>query len=135
MNIFIDRPGLRNVDEIKRLNQAVLQTLQRELIQRPPPSAIQPGRTDVSILTKLLNKRHSLRYISSRPYSRCYLSIKYTSFSPTIIIIMFSLNFKSPCYSCREISYMHMECLNKLRSNTIGTLAFPELHNELFPAT
>jgi hypothetical protein len=48
-----DRPGLRNIDEIKRLNQAVLQTLQRELIQRPPPSATQQARTDVSILTKL----------------------------------------------------------------------------------
>jgi nuclear receptor subfamily 1 group F protein 4 len=90
-----DRPGLRNIEEIKRLNQAVLQTLQRELIQRPPPSATQPARTDVSILTKLLNKRHLLR----------------------------------------EISYMHMEALNKLRTNSIGTLAFPELHNELFPAT
>jgi len=90
-----DRPGLRNIDEIKRLNQAVLQTLQRELIQRPPPSATQQARTDVSILTKLLNKRHLLR----------------------------------------EISYMHMEALNKLRTNSIGTLAFPELHNELFPAT
>jgi hypothetical protein len=91
----LDRPGLRNIDEIKRLNQAVLQTLQRELIQRPPPSATQQARTDVSILTKLLNKRHLLR----------------------------------------EISYMHMEALNKLRTNSIGTLAFPELHNELFPAT
>ena len=30
---------------------------------------------------------------------------------------------------------MHMEALNKLRTNSIGTLAFPELHNELFPAT
>ena len=59
--LFSDRPGLRNIEEIKRLNQAVLQTLQRELIQRPPPSATQPARTDVSILTKLLNKRHLLR--------------------------------------------------------------------------
>ena len=59
----LDRPGLRNIDEIKRLNQAVLQTLQRELIQRPPPSATQQARTDVSILTKLLNKRHLLRYV------------------------------------------------------------------------
>ena len=57
-----DRPGLRNIEEIKRLNQAVLQTLQRELIQRPPPSGTQSTRTDVSILTKLLNKRHLLRY-------------------------------------------------------------------------
>jgi hypothetical protein len=92
-----DRPGLRNVDEIKRLNQAVLQTLQRELIQRPPPSAsLQSSTADTaSVLSKLLNKRHLLR----------------------------------------EISYLHMEALNKLRLTTIGTLAFPELHNELFPAT
>jgi hypothetical protein len=92
-----DRPGLRNVEEIKRLNQAVLQTLQRELIQRPPPStsSLQPSRADVTLLGKLLNKRHLLR----------------------------------------EISYLHMEALNKLRQNTIDTLAFPELHNELFPAT
>lgn len=91
-----DRPGLRNVDEIKRLNQAVLQTLQRELIQRPPPStSLQPSRADVTVLGKLLNKRHLLR----------------------------------------EISYLHMEALTKLRQNTIGTLSFPELHNELFPAT
>ena len=59
-----DRPGLRNVDEIKRLNQAVLQTLQRELIQRPPASVTQPTRADVSVLSKLLNKRHGLRYVN-----------------------------------------------------------------------
>ena len=41
----------------------MLQTLQRELIQRPPPSGTQSTRTDVSILTKLLNKRHLLRYV------------------------------------------------------------------------
>ncbi len=54
----LDRVGLRNTDEIKKLNQAVLQTLQRELTQRPP---MVPIKGDVSVLSKLLNKRHTLR--------------------------------------------------------------------------
>ena len=52
-----ERPGLRNVGDIKRLSEAVLNQLQRELIQRPPRV---PVKGDVSILNKLLNKRHAL---------------------------------------------------------------------------
>ena len=57
--IFVssERPGLRNVGDIKRLSEAVLNQLQRELIQRPPRV---PVKGDVSILNKLLNKRHAL---------------------------------------------------------------------------
>ena len=120
---------MRNIEEIKRLNQAVLQTLQRELIQRPPPSGTQSTRTDVSILTKLLNKRHLLRY---ELFIQLFHIIGYKFIinfrSQNSIIHLFSFHF-------REISHMHMEALNRLRSNSIGTLAFPELHNELFPAT
>ena len=55
---FSDRQGLRNVGDIKRLSEAVWTQLQRELIQRPPRVAL---KGDVSVLNKLLNKRHALR--------------------------------------------------------------------------
>jgi len=86
-----ERPGLRNVVDIKRLNETVLAQLQRELIQNPPPKVALKG--DVSVLDKLLTKRHALK----------------------------------------EISYLHMEALNRFKTNTSGTLVFPELHRELFP--
>jgi len=85
-----DRQGLRNVGDIKRLSEAVWTQLQRELIQRPPRVAV---KGDVSILNKLLNKRHQLR----------------------------------------DLSYLHMEALNRFRSNASGNLEFPALHRELFP--
>nr|UUJ74942.1 HR3 isoform X2 [Lepeophtheirus salmonis] len=56
-----DRTGLKSVEEIRKLNQAVFQTLQRELTNRPP---MVPTKGDVSVLTKLLNKRHTLREIN-----------------------------------------------------------------------
>ena len=58
VSFFSDRQGLRNVGDIKRLSEAVWTQLQRELIQRPPRVAV---KGDVSILNKLLNKRHQLR--------------------------------------------------------------------------
>eukprot|EP00096_Caligus_rogercresseyi_P003019 TRINITY_DN1551_c0_g2_i1.p1 TRINITY_DN1551_c0_g2~~TRINITY_DN1551_c0_g2_i1.p1 ORF type:complete len:676 (+),score=199.09 TRINITY_DN1551_c0_g2_i1:459-2486(+) len=56
-----DRTGLKSIEEIRKLNQAVFQTLQRELTNRPP---LVPTKGDVSVLTKLLNKRHTLREIN-----------------------------------------------------------------------
>ena len=57
--LFSDRNGLRNHDEIRKLNQAVLHSLNRELTHRPPMVLL---KGDVSILDKLLSKRHVLRY-------------------------------------------------------------------------
>ena len=53
-----DRPGLRNTEEITKLGTAVLQTLQRELTMRPP--AVET-KGDVSVLSKLIAKKHTLR--------------------------------------------------------------------------
>jgi hypothetical protein len=58
---WTDRPGLKNIDKVRRLNAEVLQTLQRELTLRPPPGFALKG--DVSILSKLLNQRHVLRSV------------------------------------------------------------------------
>ena len=53
-----DRAGLRNVQDIKKFGEEVLKQLQRELLTNPSPVAI---KGDVSVLNKLLNKRHALR--------------------------------------------------------------------------
>ncbi len=55
---ILDRQGLKNSTEVSRLNQAVLQALQRELNKNPPQA---PVKGDVSVISKLLNKRHALR--------------------------------------------------------------------------
>merc|ERR1711894_533477 len=56
-----DRQGLRNADEVRRLNQAVLAALHRELTNNPPHV---PTKGDVSILQLLTNRRLALREIS-----------------------------------------------------------------------
>ena len=58
---FSDRQGLRNADEVRRLNQAVLAALHRELTNNPPHV---PTKGDVSILHLLTNKRLALRFVS-----------------------------------------------------------------------
>ena len=112
-DVFTDRPDLQKRDDIKRLNQAVLDTLQRELTQRPPMVAV---KGDVSVLSKLLNKRHTLRLVLQ--WGGC------NNF------------FQSPISDHdvhREISFLHLEALNKFRTNTAGLVTFPALHRELFP--
>lgn len=56
-----DRQGLHHSDEVRRLNQAVVQALQRELTKNPPHV---PVKGDVPILSRLINKRLALREIS-----------------------------------------------------------------------
>jgi len=56
-----DRQGLKHVEDIRRLNQAVVGALQRELTNNPPNIQI---KGDVSVLSRLLNKRGALREIS-----------------------------------------------------------------------
>lgn len=56
-----DRQGLRNAEVVRNLNQAVLQALQRELAKNPPHA---PIKGDVSVLSRLINKRIALREIS-----------------------------------------------------------------------
>ena len=53
-----DRQGLKHVEDIRRLNQAVVGALQRELTNNPPNIQI---KGDVSVLSRLLNKRGALR--------------------------------------------------------------------------
>ena len=67
LSIFLDRQGLRNADEVRRLNQAVLAALHRELTNNPPHV---PTKGDVSILHLLTNKRLALRLVSNTVNTR-----------------------------------------------------------------
>ena len=54
-----DRPGLKNLEEIRKLNDAVCNSLQRELMHNP---TLHPIKEEVSTISLLMNKRHTLRY-------------------------------------------------------------------------
>jgi len=56
-----DRPGLKNLEEIRKLNDAVCNSLQRELIHNP---TLQHIKEEVSTISLLMNKRHILRELS-----------------------------------------------------------------------
>lgn len=56
-----DRPGLKNLEEIRKLNDAVCSSLQRELMHNP---ALHPIKEEVSTISLLMNKRHTLRELS-----------------------------------------------------------------------
>ena len=58
LSFFSDRQSLRNVEEVRKLSEAVVGALQRELTKNPPNV---PIKGDVSILSRLLNKRGALR--------------------------------------------------------------------------
>ena len=56
--IFLDRPGLKNLEEIRKLNDAVCNSLQRELMHNP---SLQHIKEEISTISLLMNKRHTLR--------------------------------------------------------------------------
>ena len=56
-----DRPGLRNVDEIRKLNEAVGNSLAKELSRGPA----QQIKEEIPAISLLINKRHTLRYIGN----------------------------------------------------------------------
>ena len=56
-----DRPGLRNVDEIRKLNEAVGNSLAKELSRGPA----QQIKEEIPAISLLINKRHTLRYTGS----------------------------------------------------------------------
>ena len=58
--LFADRPGLRNAEKVRSLNQAVLTALQRELSENPPHV---PIKGDVSVFNRVVNKRLALRWV------------------------------------------------------------------------
>ena len=58
LSFLSDRQSLRNVEEVRKLSEAVVGALQRELTKNPPNV---PIKGDVSILSRLLNKRGALR--------------------------------------------------------------------------
>jgi len=55
-----DRPGLREAEQVRSLNQAVLTALHRELTENPPHV---PLKGDVSVFNRVVNKRLALRYV------------------------------------------------------------------------
>ena len=63
---FSDRPGLRNVEEIRKLNEAVCTSLQKELLRS---QNVQPIKEEVPAISLLINKRHTLRSDQRNPLS------------------------------------------------------------------
>jgi len=57
-----DRNGLRNLEEIRKLKEAVFSSLQKELAQNPP---LTPTKGDVSTCSLLVNKCTALRELST----------------------------------------------------------------------
>jgi len=57
-----DRPGLKNVEEIRKLNDAVCGALQREMLQHHQQQ--QPIKEEISTISLLINKRLTLRELS-----------------------------------------------------------------------
>ena len=57
-HLFPDRNGLRNVEEVRKLKEAFLSSLQRELALNPP---LEPVQGDVGICDLLVNKCTTLR--------------------------------------------------------------------------
>ena len=52
------------------------------------------------------------------------------------VIVYFQIDFHKIAMHWlfyRDLSYLHMEALNRFRSNASGNLEFPALHRELFP--
>lgn len=60
VQFFVDRPGLREAEQVRSLNQAVLTALHRELTENPPHV---PLKGDVSVFNRVVNKRLALRYV------------------------------------------------------------------------
>jgi len=57
-----DRNGLRNLEEIRKLKEAIFGSLQKELAQNPP---LTPTKGDVSTCSLLVNKCTALRELST----------------------------------------------------------------------
>ena len=57
-HLVSDRSGLRNLEEIRKLKEAVFSSLQKELAQNPP---LTPTKGDVSTCSLLVNKCTALR--------------------------------------------------------------------------
>ena len=74
--LFSDRPGIRNVDEIRKLNEAVGNSLQKELMSS---QALQQIKEEIPAINLLINKRHTLRYETVVTIRRRYLTLKYFS--------------------------------------------------------
>ena len=114
-----DRQNLKNIEEVRRLNQAVVRALDSELRKFPPKV---PVKGDVSVTTKLLNKRGALRYVNQRFKNLIYLI--------SFFFMMYSFYL---FFIYREISYLHTEALARFWSGLSTQIEFPALHRELFP--
>ena len=57
-NLFSDRMGLKNIEDIRTVSSTILQTLETELQQSQPFNIITGTSNTFSIL---VNKRHTLR--------------------------------------------------------------------------
>lgn len=60
-----DRPGLRNLEEIRKLNEAVANSLQKEIL-RSQAGSIGSIKEEIPAINLLINKRHTLRDLSLR---------------------------------------------------------------------
>ena len=60
-----DRPGLRNLDEIRKLNEAVANSLQKEIL-RSQAGSIGSIKEEIPAISLLINKRHTLRSVHAQ---------------------------------------------------------------------
>ena len=107
-HLCADRNGLRNLEEIRKLKEAVFSSLQKELAQNPP---LTPTKGDVSTCSLLVNKCTALRL---DPPS------------------LFSCNGFHLLAFFRELSTLHLKVLGNFRRNSSTSIEFPALYGELF---
>ena len=62
--LIVDRPGLRNLDEIRKLNEAVVNSLQKEIL-RSQAGNIGSIKEEIPAISILINKRHTLRSVQT----------------------------------------------------------------------
>lgn len=112
MCVCADRNGLRNLEEIRKLKEAVFSSLQKELAQNPP---LTPTKGDVSTCSLLVNKCTALRW--DPPWS-IHGWINYYRLH---LLAFF-----------RELSTLHLKVLGNFRRNSSTSIEFPALYGELF---
>ena len=98
---------MRNLEEIRKLKEAVFSSLQKELAQNPP---LTPTKGDVSTCSLLVNKCTALRW--DPPCSIHY----------RLHLLAFF----------RELSTLHLKVLGNFRRNSSTSIEFPALYGELF---
>lgn len=114
----LDRPGLKGILEIQRLNQAIMKALRNEL-----------NRTHQHHHTH--NHHHHSHHNNNNNNnnnSKTGNNLYHLKDGDDLTVLQIMI---AKSASLRELSMLHMEALNKFRRST-PHLIFPALHKELF---